>query len=170
MLYAVALGLMVVSTQDASDDVEHAVSSEANATGDLFRVMSGLEPASRDHLQRELAGYVLLVVNDEWPATQRAEPSPRTWTAMDRLSREIYTFQPSTPREERVYPQLTHEMEEVLDARRDRLFLGQQGVGSVTWAIIVLGGLITVGFAAFFRMENTARRSCSPRWPRRCSA
>jgi hypothetical protein len=154
VLYAVALGLLVVSSQEANSDVEAAVTREANATGDLFRALAGLEPANRDHMQRELAAYVLLVVNDEWPATQRAETSVRTWTAIDRLSREIYTFQPTTPREERVYPLLTHEIEEVLDARRDRLFLGQQGVGAVTWTIIVLGGLITIGFASFFGMEN----------------
>ncbi len=43
----------------------------------------------------------------------------------------------------------------MLDARRLRLFLGQQGVGQVTWTIVLLGGLITIGFAAFFWMENT---------------
>jgi amino acid transporter len=154
VLYAVALGLLVVSTQDANSDVEAAVTREANATGDLFRAMAGLEPANRDRMQRELGAYVLLVVNDEWPATQRAEMSMRTWTAIDRLSREIYTFQPSTPREERAAPELTHEIEKVLDARRDRLFLGQRGVGAVTWTIIILGGLITIGFASFFGMEN----------------
>ncbi|HEX8242971.1 MAG TPA: hypothetical protein VF541_05740, partial [Longimicrobium sp.] len=39
-------------------------------------------------------------------------------------------------------------------ARRDRLFLGGRGVGAVTWTIIILGGMITVGFAAFFNMRN----------------
>jgi hypothetical protein len=46
------------------------------------------------------------------------------------------------------------EIDEMLDARRERVFLGSQGVGAVTWTIVLLGGLITVGFAAFFRMEN----------------
>lgn len=155
VLYAVALGLLVVSAQDDNSAVERAVSAEANATGDLFRVMSGLEAADRDRLQRELGVYVEEVIHVEWPATQRAESSPPTWAAIDRISREVYTFQPSTPREERVYPQLAHELEEVLDARRERLFLGEKGVGAVTWAIIVLGGrMITVGFAAFFHMRN----------------
>lgn len=54
-----------------------------------------------------------------------------------------------------MYPQLVGEMEEVLDARRMRVFKGQQGVGLVTWTIVILGGMITVGFAAFFWMENT---------------
>ncbi|HEX6749840.1 MAG TPA: hypothetical protein VF092_21285 [Longimicrobium sp.] len=154
VLYAVALGLLVISAQEDSDDVEHAVASEANAIGDLYRVTEGLEPASRMALQRQVARYVQSVITVEWPATQRAENSPATWDAMDDLSHGIYTFRPSTPQEERVYPQLVNEIEEVLDARRDRLFLGERGVGAVTWTIILLGGVITIGFAAFFNMRN----------------
>jgi hypothetical protein len=154
VLYAVALGLLVVSAQDDNSDVRRAVSTEANATGNLFRVTGGLEPASRLRLRREIAEYVRLVVDDEWPATQHARASAPTWRAMDRLAADVYTFVPATPREERVYPQLVDEMEEVLDARRDRLHLGEEGVGAVTWTIILLGGMITIGFAAFFRMGS----------------
>ena len=154
VLYAVALGLLVVSAQDANSDVERAVAAEANATGDLYRVMAGLEPGNRDRMQAELSRYVDQVVRVEWPATQQARTSRETWDAMNHISRGIYTFRPATPQEERVYPQLTHEIEEVLDARRDRLFLGERGVGAVTWTIILLGGMITVGFTAFFEMRN----------------
>jgi hypothetical protein len=154
VLYAVALGLLVVSAQDDNSDVQRAVVDEANATGDLYRVLAGLEPANRDRMQRQVRDYVHSVITVEWPATQRAQESPATWEVMDHLSRETYTFRPATPQEERVYPQLVNEMEELLDARRDRLFLGGRGVGAVTWTIIILGGMITVGFAAFFNMRN----------------
>ena len=154
VLYAVALGLLVVSAQDDNADVKKAVSAEANATGNLFRVTGGLEPANRLRFRREIAEYVRLVVDDEWPATQHARASAPTWRAMDRLATGVYAFVPTTPQEARVYPQLMDEMADVLDARRERLYLGQEGVGAVTWTIIILGGMITVGFAAFFRMGS----------------
>lgn len=154
VMYAVALGLLVVSAQDDYGEVEEAVVTEANASGDLFRAMGGLEPASRVRLRRDLASYVNLVIEEEWPASRHGEQSARTLRALDRVADAVYTFRPSTPQEERVYPQLVGEMEEVLDARRVRTFEGQQGVGHVTWTIVILGGLITIGFAAFFWMEN----------------
>ncbi len=154
VLYAVALGLLVVAAQDAESDVHKAVADEANATGNLWRVAGGLEPANRLRFRREIAEYVRLVVDDEWPATQHARASEATWRAMDRLSSGVYAFVPAGAQEERVYPQLVGEMEEVLDARRERLYLGEKGVGAVTWTIIVLGGMITIGFAAFFRMGS----------------
>ncbi|HET7231122.1 MAG TPA: hypothetical protein VFJ16_14010, partial [Longimicrobium sp.] len=154
MMYAVALGLLVVNAQADYGDVEQAVGNEANATSDLYRVLSGLEPANRDRLQRDVAAYVYLVLTDEWPRARHGERSDRTFRAVDHLSTEVYTFRPSTPQEERVYPQMMTEIDEMLDARRERVFLGSQGVGVVTWTIVLLGGVITVGFAAFFRMEN----------------
>lgn len=154
VLYAVALGLLVVGAQDDNDEVEQSVHAEANAVGDLYRVTAGLEPANRVRLRTETAEYVQLVIREEWPATQHAESSPVTWRAMDRLAADVYSFVPATAQESLVYPQLVGEMEEVLDARRERLDLGQNGVGAVTWTVIVLGGMITIGFAAFFRMGS----------------
>jgi hypothetical protein len=154
VMYAVALGLLVVSAQEDYGEVEQAVVSEANATGNLYRVIMGLEPANRDRLHHAVERYVYLVVNDEWPATHHGRESPRTWAAINAMATEIYTFRPATPQEERVYPQLVGEMAEVLDARRLRLFLGSQGVGPLTWTIVLLGGAITVGFTAFFGMSN----------------
>lgn len=154
VMYAVALGLLVVNAQSDYGDVEQAVVNEANATGDLYRAMLGLEPVNRNRLQRDLGAYVMLVINDEWPKARHGERSMRTFYAVDHLADEIYTYRPTSPQEERVYPQLVSEIDEMLDARRQRVFMGSQGVGDVTWTIVILGGLITVGFAAFFWMEN----------------
>lgn len=154
VLYAVALGLMVAAAQDDNGDVEQAVGAEANAAGNLYRAAGGLEPANALHVRRDVAMYVALVIHHEWPATQHAGTSLPTWRAMDRLAREVYTFVPSSPQETLVYPNLVSDVEGLLDARRVRLDLGQQGVGGVTWVVIVLGGLITIGFPAFFRMAS----------------
>jgi hypothetical protein len=156
VLYAVSLGLLVVGAQQDYGDVEQAVVMEANATGNLYRALVGLEPANRVRLRAELARYVELVIHDEWPKSQHGERSAATWGAMDRLANDIYTLQPATAQEERLYSSLVGEIQEVLDARRLRLFLGEQGVGMITWVIIVVGGIITIGFPAHFRFRSLA--------------
>jgi hypothetical protein len=152
VLYAVALGLMVVSAQEANSDVEHAVQNEANAVGNLYRISAGLEPAQRDRLRGQIFVYVRSVLQREWSATRNARTDTATWQAMDRLADGVYRFTPASPAEERVYPQLVNEMEEVLDARRDRLFLGTRGAGGITWAVVLLGGMVTIAFSAFFHL------------------
>ncbi|HYJ80426.1 MAG TPA: hypothetical protein VEW03_12515 [Longimicrobiaceae bacterium] len=154
VVYAVALGLMVVSVQEDYGDVEQAVVTEANAAGDLFRSMEALEPPARSRLQAMLARYVSLVVTEEWPASRHGRRSDTTWRAIDQLARAIDTFQPATPAEERMLPDLVTDSDALLDARRMRLFLGQQGIGAVTWLVIVVGGIVTLGFACCFYMER----------------
>jgi len=139
-------------------DVEKAVLTEANAAGDLYRTSEALEPAARDRLQREIAGYVAQVLADEWPALQHARRSAPTQQAMDRLARDVVTLQPATPREERVWPRLAEQTDDLLDARRQRLFLGEEGVGAVTWMVILLGGAVTIGFACFFHFASRGRQ------------
>ncbi|HEU4561449.1 MAG TPA: hypothetical protein VFS20_26585 [Longimicrobium sp.] len=154
VMYAVALGLLVVNAQEDYNDVDHAVVNEANATGNLYRVLAGLEPPNRDRLQRDVQQYATLVLTDEWPRARHGGHSEPTFRAVDRLAAGIYTYQPATPREERVYPQMVGAVGMILEARQQRVYLGARGVGMVTWTIVILGGLITVGFSAFFWMQN----------------
>lgn len=154
VVYAVALGLMVVSVQDDYGQVEAAVTAEANAAGNMYRAIDGMTPASRARLHAELRDYVRMVVLDEWPASSHGRSSPATWRQVEELAREVHTLEPASPGEERLLPELMDEMDEMLDARRMRLFLGQHGIGAATWTIILLGGVITLGFACFFHMER----------------
>lgn len=154
VLYAVALALMVVAVQEDYGEVEAAVITEANAAGDMFRTLDAMGPASRAHLLGDLSGYVDSVVRDEWPASRHGRTSAATWRTVDELAREVHTFQPSTPVEERLHPELLEALDELLDARRVRLFLGEQGIGAVTWTVILVGGVITLGFACFFYMDR----------------
>jgi len=154
VVYAVALGLIVVSVQDDYGQVESAAREEANAAGNMYRALDAMTPATRATLRRELGTYVRMVITDEWPASAHGHASERTWRAVDELSRRIHTLEPASPTEERLLPELMEEMDEMLDARRMRLFLGQSGIGVVTWTVILLGGVITLGFACFFHMER----------------
>ncbi|HEX8692453.1 MAG TPA: hypothetical protein VF746_08550 [Longimicrobium sp.] len=154
VLYAVALALMVVAVQEDYGEVEAAVLTEANAADDMFRALDAVQPAPRAHLMEDLSGYVDSVIRDEWPASRHGETSAATWRTVDELAREIHTFQPTTPAEERIHPELLEALDELLDARGVRLFLGEQGIGAVTWMVILVGGVITLGFACFFHMDR----------------
>jgi len=154
VVYAVALGLIVVSVQGDYAEVEEASMTEASAAANMYRAIDGLEPAARTRLHRELGAYVLLVVGDEWPASAHGRESRRTWAAVDRLTHAVHALTPTSPTEERLLPEIMEQLDALLDARRMRLFLGEQGIGVVTWTVILLGGVITIGFACFFHMER----------------
>jgi hypothetical protein len=41
------------------------------------------------------------------------------------------------------------------DARRERLLVAGQGLPPILWIVLILGGVITVGFTYLFGLENT---------------
>jgi len=154
VVYAVALGLIVVMVQGDYGDVEEASVREASYVGDLYRLMDGLSEPARSQLQMEVREYVDSVVASEWPAVARGGYSEVTLRQMDELARHIIRFAPTTPHDGDLYPALLETLQNVLDNRRERMIQGVDGIGGVTWLVIVLGGLITLGFACTFHMQS----------------
>ncbi len=154
VLYAVALGLLVVRVEEAYDQVQSVTDAEASAVGDLFRNLGALSEPARTSIRTDLRGYVTLVVQQEWPAIQRGEDSDTTWRAVDAIGRRIVDLQPVGDKETLMYPQLVTNMQSLLDARRERIFRGSNGIEMMTWGVIVIGAFVTIGGACFFHMEH----------------
>jgi hypothetical protein len=154
VLYAVALGLLVVRVEEAFDSVQSVTDAEAIATGDLYRTLGGLADPARSTLRRDLRQYLTLVVDKEWPAIERGDESDTTWRAIDNISRTIVAYIPVGAKEALIYPQLLTNMQSLLDARRQRIFRGTNGIENMTWLVIVLGAIVTIGGACFFSMEH----------------
>jgi hypothetical protein len=154
VVYAVALGLIVVTVQGDYGDVDEATVREANNVGDMYRLMDGLSEPARTQLKSEVRQYVGLVIREEWPAVAAGGQSERTSRAIDEIAHHVILFQPATPHDHDLYPQLLATLGQVLDDRRERLIQGVDGIGGVTWGVIILGGLITLGFACTFNMRS----------------
>src|SRR5262245_44597742 len=154
VLYAVALGLLTVSVQSSFGDVENASVTEASAAGDLYRTLDGLSDTSRLRIQHDVASYVDLVVEKEWPAARKGQESDTTWRLADNLYTEIVRYTPRNDKDLQLYTQLVTDGQDLLNARRTRLFLGTDGIEFTTWLVIIAGAIITIGFACFFRMQK----------------
>lgn len=158
VLFAVALGLIVVNVQSEHSDVEAATEDEASKIGDLYRNLDGLEDPRAAPLQARIYRYVDMVLTVEWPANAAGRSSEETWRAIDQIARDIIRLHPTTADAQVVQAALLQDINSVLDARRNRLFLGQQGIGGATWSVIALSAAITLGFACLFPMRRLALR------------
>jgi hypothetical protein len=154
VLYAVALGLLVVRVEEAYDAVQSVTDAEAIAAGDLYRTLGGLPDSVSKGIRQDIRGYLSLVVKNEWPATRRGEPSPETWRSIDLIGRKTIAYTPVSQKEQLIYPQVLTNMQSLLDARRERIFRGENGIEPMTWIVIFIGALVTIGGACFFSMEH----------------
>jgi len=161
VLYAVALGLMVVGVQSSYADVELAVMREAALTGDLYVDVSGLETiAARDN-QALLEEYLTEVMESEWAII--ASDSGRqliidgtAQAAINKLSRQILDYRPAqdTAYQQIIYGEVLSGLNDLLDQRRTRLHLGSSGVSGVTWSVIFFGALLTIGMLWFYQLKS----------------
>jgi hypothetical protein len=154
VVYAVALGLIVVNVQDGYDKVSSAVVREASAASDLFRIMQGVEDPERTHMQDLVSRYVDRVIADEWPAEEHNERSELTAQTMDSVARDVYLYEPRSTHAQLLYEQVLDDVQELLNARRERVYLGSESVGPVIWLVIVIGAIITLGFTWFFYIPS----------------
>ena len=158
VLYAVALALIVVNVQSEYSAVEDAALAEASKISDLYRNLDGLEGPERARLQTEITHYIDLVLEKEWPASKRGELDEETILAIDSLARHVVQLHPSTADAQVVQQTLIDDIDDVFDARRRRIFLGQASMSPVMWLIIITGAAITIGFAALFPMRDRGRQ------------
>lgn len=154
VLYAVALGLMVVGVQGGYSHVQELVMTEANLAGDLYRDIEGLHEPARTEFQSLTRQYIDSVVDVEWDLISRGEHSEETWYLVDDLLRKIVTYQPTTDVELVVFAEVLNGVNDMLDQRRERLHLGNIGVGFVTWGVVLLGAFITIGMAWFYNTPS----------------
>ena len=161
VLYAVALGLMVVGVQGSYADVEMAVMREAALSGDLFVDVSGLEPSEAEKFQGLLQDYLTEVIQSEWAivasGNERAAVNEgAAQKVVNRLSDEILSYRPQqdTPYQQIIYAEVLTGLNDLLDQRRTRLHLGSTGVSSVTWSVIIFGALLTIGMLWFYHFKS----------------
>lgn len=154
--YAVLLAMIAVGAWEGVNDVESAVQREANALASIYRNVEAYEPAQRDRFREMVGEYVHFVVNDEWPALRLGRRSPRTELAGRRLSGALTAYVPGTSQAQLVYPLVLDQVTAFTDARRMRLLTGTDGLDGVTWFVVILGGMVTVGFSFFLRTRTLA--------------
>jgi hypothetical protein len=161
VLYAVALGLMVIGVQGSYADVEMAVMREAALSGDMYVDVSGLEPDAAEQIKVLLREYLAEVIQTEWPAV--AGGADRTTIAagpahaiVAKISSELLAYRPSqdSAYQQIIYAEVLTGLNELLDQRRTRLHLGSAGVDGVTWSVIILGALITIGMLWFYQFKS----------------
>lgn len=152
--YAVLLAMIAVGAWNGASTVDVAIQQEANALAGVYRGVGAFRPEVRNHFQQLVRDYVDFVVRDEWPALARNARSPRTELASQTLAAELVAFNPATPAEEQLKPIVIDHVNTFEDARRLRILTGERGLGGITWFVVIIGGVMTLAFLFFFRVES----------------
>ena len=167
VIYAVLLALVVIAVWEEFGRARVTVESEANALAEIFWLAHELPEPEGPHLQELARSYAEEVVEVEWPQMQQGrtplmehtQETPRGWVLIDDIRATAQEIEPRTQGDQELYAQLyaqgLDQVQRLADARRTRLVQAEEGIPAVLWVVLIVGGMVTVGFSYLFGLENT---------------
>jgi hypothetical protein len=153
--YAVLLGLMVIAVWEEWNAANTAVDQEASEVAEVFWLAHSLPQPEGRHLQELARSYARVVVNEEWSLMERGKVSPMAWAILDEIRADIRRMQPTTYTQQVLYEQGLQQVGDLADARGERLLDAEEGVPSILWVVLIVGGVEVVGFTYLFGLEST---------------
>jgi hypothetical protein len=153
--YAVLLGLVVIAAWNTLDQAKANAYAETNALIQLDWYGHSLPQPEHAQIEGLVQEYTRVVINDEWPLLAHQEDSLRAWAVYTQLRAAVQAQQPVAPAAVVRYQQALTASGELGNARRERVNQSAEGVPALLWVALILGGVVTIGFAYCFGMKRT---------------
>ena len=153
--YAVLLGLMLIAVWEQWEAADATTTEEANEVAEIFWLAHRPPQPEGHHIQQLARSYAQVVVEDEWPLMEQGRASQKAWDTLDRMRGTIEGVDPTTGAQLARYTEVLEQLHGLGDARRERLLDAGEGLPPILWVVLILGGVITVGFTYLFGLENT---------------
>jgi hypothetical protein len=156
VIYAVLLAFVVIVAWETFDEAEGVVGQEASALRSMQRDSIGLPPETRDPLRDLVREYATRVIDDEWPAmAEGTAGDPAAGDIFDEMAGTISATQVTTPSQQEFVGAETEQLNQLVSLRSQRLDFVNSGIPGVLWLALIVGAVVTVGFALLFGVERT---------------
>jgi hypothetical protein len=147
---------MVVAVWEQWNAAEDAANQEASAVAEIFWLAHRLPDPEGVHLQQLVRSYAQTVVDEEWPLMEQGKVSPKAWTILDEIRDSIQRMRPSTDAQQALYERGLQDIHDLASARRERLLDAEQGLPTILWVVLIVGGINVVAFTYLFGLESTS--------------
>jgi hypothetical protein len=156
VFYAVMLAFVVIAVWEDFRKTEAAVRDEAKTVVDLHRLTFALPVEGGAEIRNHLVAYTNDVREHEWATMAVGEPSDAVVKDLDRLSQAIFAVSPANSQQLALYEDALRLLAVMTDNRNERLDSSGGSMPWILWFVIIVGGLITLGYPAFFGTTNVA--------------
>jgi protein-S-isoprenylcysteine O-methyltransferase Ste14 len=154
VVYAVLLAFVVIAVWQNYEAARDTTVREADELAEIFFLAHRFPEPERTRIQELARSYARVIVDEEWPLMAEGRSSPRAWETLDDLRAAVQAYEPRTETEQVLYGEELDRLNGLGDARRDRLIEAQMGIPAILWFVLVLGGVITVGFTFLFGLRS----------------
>src|SRR5439155_26370008 len=93
VFYGLAVALIAVSVWQSYSDTLKLVCQEAATLAAIYREASFYPEPQRSTLQRDVRDYTDFIIRQAWPLQQRGAPPPTPLDLVERLTRDVMSFE-----------------------------------------------------------------------------
>lgn len=153
VLYAVLLAFVVIAVWEDYSATEDSVRDEAKAAIDLYRVAQAL-PDNGNAIQTAVRTYTKSVYDHSWDSMALGGRSDVVGGNLRALNEAILELEPDNAKEQVLFEHALDLLTLITDSRNERLDSANGSVPGVLWFVLIVGGMITLGYPAFFASSN----------------
>lgn len=153
-LYAVIVGFMLYTVWTNFQAAEVNAEMEADSLVQIARLADGFPPAQEERVRQLARDYATAVINQEWPAMDQNRLSPAGIIIARQLWRTIMQQEPQNGFERAAVDHSLSQLDSLLDHRRIRQLQSQATTPGVLWAVLIIGGVLTVISSLLFGTDN----------------
>ncbi len=158
--YAVLVTFLMVAVWEKFDEAQAAIDDEATALFGLHHFADVMPPDQRAGVHGAMADYINAVIDTELPLMQEGRTRfGADSETLQRLLRSVLDTATSDAGSDAVLETMVEAYHTIADARSRRIDAAKGSLTPILWWLVVLGGLITVGFTFFFGSANVPARA-----------
>jgi len=154
VVYAVTLAFIVVVTWEEFRDARATVGAEAGSLRSLERDSRALAEPTRTQLSELALRYAREVAGPEWEAMDAGGSSEAAFGLVGDMFAALGAANPTTPTQKTFLADALVRLNDVAQKRAERITVAEETEVSILWVAIILGGVVTIGFALLFGVSN----------------
>lgn len=154
VFYGLIIASVLVIAINRFDHAQQVAENEANLIADVVRNARAISPQLEGPVRQLAKQYLEDIITKEWPAQMEGKKPILTLEALTELTQEISRYEPRDRREGTYYLQLVQTLTRLYDARKERIFIVDEGIARVVWVVTLAGAILTLCLALLFGIEN----------------
>ncbi len=152
--YAVLIAFMLSGVWNNLQGASLNAEQEANSLVNIYRFAYHLPPESKSQVQDLAKRYCTAMIQEEWPAMAREQQSANAHLLVQMLWYSLNSVQPRNANEQTVMDHALSELTSMTEHRRIRLLQSRRRLPALLWAVLIVGGIVTVGSTCLFDVQS----------------
>jgi Protein of unknown function (DUF4239) len=153
-LFGLILAFVIIIAYQNFLDADANVSREADALSSIVRDSAAFPEPGGANVRLAVGNYVHAVVNNEWPEMHKGHDSDLARGSLNNIFAAFRTVKPASHVETAFYDDAVRQLNDALDARRNRIQTAGGGLPRDIAALILFSSFVIVAYAVLVGSPN----------------